>query len=258
MKKQLSEKEALRRERKKKIRRKRLVILALFLISTGIIVFAVLLKVKLFPIKSISAKGSSVYKSEEIIYASGIAEKSPIMGFSKSLVEKRITKKLPFIESVKITRNFPDAVSLKVSDANECYLFRSGKDYYTVSEKGKVLKKSVYPTDGLIEVLSKDTLLKTGEKIAFKNDKTQELFDLLSTYPKSKNITLNTINIESAVHIVINVENRFEVNLGNETNLKEKINHLAGMIAEIGDRKGKINLDVWSNSDSKGTFIEEN
>ena len=59
------------------------------------------------------------------------------------------------------------------------------------------------------------------------------------------------------MHITVFVEDRFEVNLGSDENIKEKIDHLSGMVKEIGERKGSINLEMWSKTDSKGTFIEE-
>lgn len=258
MKKKLSEAELARRERRKKIRRKRLAILALVLISIGVIVFVILLKTKLFPIKNVVSKGSKLYTSQEITNASGITDDTPIMSISETKIGQRLFRRLPYIETVKIKRNFPDAVVITVTDAKEFYAFKSGEKYYAVSQKGRVLKKYDELPEGLIEVVSNDTALKVGNDIKFKTDKEKELFDFLTTYPKEKGISVNYINIANSVRITIGVESRFEVNLGSEANLEEKINHLAGMIPQIGDRKGKINLDMWSNSDSKGTFIAEN
>ncbi len=258
MKKQLTDVEKARRERRKKIRRRRLKILAVFIICIAIVTFVILLKTKLFPVKGVSAKGSSLYAESQIVNASGITGKTPILGFSDSTVKNRITKKLPYIETVDIKRKFPDSVVIRVSDASEYYAFKSGKSYYAVSEKGKVLNKYNSPPEGLIEVLSDDTELKIGNSIKFKNDQAKEIFDFLTSYPKEKGIAVNLIDISNSIYITMRVEGRFEVNLGNKENLKEKIDHLAGMIPEIGGRKGKINLDMWSNSDSKGTFIEEN
>ena len=258
MKKALTQQEIRRRERRKKIRKRRIIISLIFFLLIGIAVFGVLLKTKLFPVKNIKADGSSVYSSAEIIAASGITRKTPIMSISQSQVKKLLSKKLPFIETVTVKCSFPDTVQIKVGDAKEYYCFVQKDDYYSVSEKGHILNKYLELPQNVIEVKASSAKLKVGQDLSFGDNQEKETFELITAAIKEKGITLNSIDITNIVHITMKVENKFEVNLGNKANLKEKIAHLAGMIEGIGDRKGKINLDMWSNSDSKGTFIAEN
>ena len=254
----MTEARAARLEKRKKIRKRRLLILLFSFLIIGMAVFAVLLKTKLFPIKKALASGSTVYTSEQIIKAAGITGKTPIFGITESSVAKRIAKKLPYVESLRIKRKFPDTVEIKVSDAKDYYLFLQDVAYYAVSKKGRVLNVYEELPEGVIEVLSESAKLNIGDNVSFADEKEKEIFDYLSSYPEEKGIRLNSVDVTNPLRIVIKVEDRFEVNLGSQANLKEKIDHLSGMIAEIGDRKGRINLDMWSNSDSKGTFIEEN
>lgn len=258
MKKKLTEAEIARRKRKKKIRKRRLTLLFVLLLGVAIIALFVLLKTRLFPIKNISAKGSQVYESSQIIKASGIKSGTPIMSFSNSKISNRISEKLPYVDTVKINRTLPDTVALIVSDAKDYFLFTLEGKHYAVSKKYKVLSVCDEAPEGLIEVSAKNVELNVGKEVVFKKNQTKELFELITTYLEEKKISINAIDLTNTSHITIKVEDKFEVNLGNKANLEEKINHLAGMIPEIGDRKGKINLDMWSKSDSKGTFIAEN
>ncbi|MBO7519832.1 MAG: hypothetical protein J6T73_03550, partial [Clostridia bacterium] len=108
-----------------------------------------------------------------------------------------------------------------------------------------------------IEVTVSDGKIKTGEAVGFKNKEEKEIFKLLYSCTKEKGIKLNGIDIQNTTAIKLFAENLYEINLGNNVNIKEKIDQLSVMIKEIGERKGKINLQMWSKTDSKGTFIPE-
>lgn len=258
MKNNLTEAELKRKLRRRKIRKRRLVICLFMLIVIGVAVFCVLLKTKLFPVKNITVNGSELYTESEIISASGINNKTPIMSISENAVKNRVSRKLPYIETLKIKKRFPDSVIITVSDAKEYYAFKTDDGYFAASESGQILNFYAEIPENTVEVAANGLKIKTGEKVGFSIDAERELFEFLTTYPTSKGIKLNGIDLTDSIHIVLRVDDRFEVSLGNKENLKEKIDHLAGMISEIGDRRGKINLEMWSDSDSKGTFIAEN
>ena len=204
-----------------------------------------------------AANGSKLYSAREIVDASGITDKTPLMTVTEGRITEILQSKLPYIESVKINRTFPDAVRITVTDAKETFSFKAQKEYFFVSESLRVLKASKSVKKGLIKVTLKDQKLKTGETVPFKDKEEKELFNLLYSYTKEKKIPLNAIDISNHTQITLNVSNLYEVNLGNNVNIKEKIDQLSAMIKEIGKRKGKINLEMWSKTDSKGTFIPE-
>ena len=65
------------------------------------------------------------------------------------------------------------------------------------------------------------------------------------------------MDITDELAITVKAENRFNVNFGSANFLENKFAHLAGMIKNIGaDKTGKINLSMWTNSQTQGTFVE--
>lgn len=257
MKKQLTEAEIKRRQRKRKIRKRRFISFLLILLLVGAGVFYYFLKTRLFPIKKIAVEGSKIYAAQEIISVGGISDKTPIMGITERSLKKKLQKKLPYVETVKIKRNFPDAVVITVSDAKEVFALRSDNGYFTLSENLRVLALLPYLPENTIEIKAKGLEPEIGNTVSFSDEQEEELFDSLYNHIKEKGVKLNGIDISNTVRITVFVEDKFEVNLGSNENIEEKINHLTGMVKEIGNRKGKINLEMWSKSDSKGTFIEE-
>lgn len=260
MKKELTEIEAKRNQRKKKIRKRRLIVFSVFMLLVCAVVLFVLLKTKLFPVKNISASGSALYTAEQIVEASGIDGKTPIFGISEKKTEENIIKMLPFIESVKIKRKFPDSVQITVTDAKEYFAFRTDGGYAITNKNTRVLNISQTEElpEGVIEVIADGLKFKTAKNVEFKNDTQKELFEILTSYPEDKNMKLNSVDITDTVQLKIRIEDRFDVNLGNRENLKNKIDHLAGMITTMEGKKGKINLESWSQSDKKAFFTAEN
>ena len=257
MAKKLTEAELKRKARKKKIWKRRIFIFFIVLVLAGAGVFYYFLQTKLFPVKKVAASGSNLYSAQEIVSASGITEKTPIMTVSESKVYANLQKKLPYVESVKINRTLPDFVKITVTDAKEAFAFKSGKEYFVVSEKLNVLTSSKKSKKGLIKVTANTDKLKAGLPVSFKTKEEKDLFNLLYSYTLEKGIKVNEINVSNKARITLFVSKLYEVNLGSSADLKEKIDQLAVMIKEIGKRKGKINLDMWSKTDSKGTFIPE-
>ncbi|MBO4433157.1 MAG: FtsQ-type POTRA domain-containing protein [Clostridia bacterium] len=257
MAKKITEAELRRRERKKKIRKRRFFIFLIILVLVGAGVFYYFLQTKLFPVKKVAASGSKLYSAQEIVSASGITDKTPLMTVSEGKITAKLQKKLPYIESVKINRTLPDSVKITVTDAKEAFAFKDKGKYFVISEKLRVLKASKKLKKGLIEVKADIGKLKTGDNVSFKNKEQKELFNFLYSYTKEKGIRLNKIDISNMTRVTIFASNLYEINLGSNENIKQKIDQLAVMIKEIGERKGKINLNMWSESDSKGTFIPE-
>ena len=258
MKKALTEIEMKRKMRRKKIRKRRLTFFLIFLLVAGIGVFCLLLKTKLFPIKSVAVKGSEIYSSRQIVKASGINNRTPILSISESKLKKTLQKKLPYVDDVKIKIDFPEKVTITVSDAKEYYAFKSEDGYFSASKNLNVLNLYGEKPEGEVEVSANELKLDVGQPVEFGDDAKREIFELIIKNISENGIKLNSLDITDSVHLKITVEDRFEVNLGSRDNLEEKIKHLSAMISKIGDRKGKINLEMWSKNDSKGTFIAEN
>ena len=59
------------------------------------------------------------------------------------------------------------------------------------------------------------------------------------------------------MNLTVNVEDKFVVKMGTDEFLEQKIAHLRSMIDSIGDRKGEINLSMWTPNNSQGSFVED-
>lgn len=249
--------EKRRAARRKKIRRRRLKVAFVFFIIVAVITLAVMCFTIFSPIKHITATGSKIYSKSEIIKASGITTDDNILVISEKKVEECIRKKLPFIDSIELKRNLPDAVELKVIDAKEFACYKTDDGYSIVSEKGYVLCCQSEQPKNVFEIVTSGVMGEVGTPIRYKNTNEKELVATLIASLVQENINIDSIDITNLSKINVSVEGKFTVCFGRDEYLDKKIAHLSGMIDSIGDRKGSIDLSMWSPNNTKGSFVEE-
>lgn len=251
--------EFLRRrlERQRKIRKRRICIFFFFFILILLCIGAVLCFTVLFPIEKINISGSEKYTAEQIAEACTVKVGDNLFNFTESGVEAELSKKLPYVEKIKIKRHFSGILDITVTDASEYACYNTDGKYFTVSSAGKVLKQTDSATEGFFCITGAAAVCEIGSNIEFSDEKSEELISEITEALTAKKIKTDYIDISDTVAITVGVEGRFKVLLGNANSLEEKINHLGGMLESIGDGKtGKINLSMWTSSDTRGTFVE--
>ncbi len=260
MKKPMAQDEFIRKrmERQKKIRKRRLITSFIFLICLSICVGIILSLTVFFPIENISISGSKVYTSEQILKKSGIEMGDNLFTVSASSVQSRLKAKLPYIESIFFERELPGTLKIKVKDSSEYACYFIADKYYTVSKENWVLCESESPPENIFVITGSKALCNVGSAVKFSDEETKILMDeLISTLSEEK-IKINGVDISDKVALKIEVDDRFSVNLGTSNNIPEKIKHLNGMIKKISpEKRGEINLSMWSTTNTRGTFIEE-
>jgi len=246
-----------RAERKKRIRRRRIFTAFLSFVFISLLVLVILCFTVLFPIKTVSAKGSKLYTAEQIVTASGITEKNNLFTVSEKELTEKIRVKLPFVDAIEIKRELPDTLIITATDAKECACIKDGDTYYTLSRKGYVLSSYPEKPEGVFLIVCNSKPLTLGEKAELKKENEINAISLVVDNLTTKKIVIDYIDVSDILNITAKVEGRFVVNFGNSANLDKKIAHLSAMVSKIEENKtGKINLSMWTSQKTEGTFVE--
>lgn len=246
-----------RAARQRAARRKRLKTAFVLFLIIALITLAIMCFTVFFPIKRINVSGSEIYSKSQIIKASKLTTEDNLFVVSEDAIEENIRKTLPYVDNVKLKRVFPDAVILTVTDAKEYAYYVSDDKYIVLSENNYVLKEQTDIPENVFEIITGGISGKMGEKAKYKNSSEEELVKNIKTLLLNENINIDKIDVSNILQIEVYVDNRFSVILGNSDYLPEKIAHLSSMIESIGDRKGSINLSMWSPTQSQGSFKEQ-
>lgn len=246
-----------RAQRQKKARRRRLKTAFIFFLIITLLTLAIMCFTVFFPIKRINVSGSEIYSKSEIIKASKLTTDDNLFVVSEEEIESNIRKALPYVDSVKLKRVLPDAVVLNVTDAREYAYYQTGDSYFILSDSGYILKEQTETPENVFQIITSGIEGKVAQKAVYKNDAEEQLVNTLITVLNQKEINIDKIDVSNILELSLEVEGRFTVVLGTTDYIEEKIAHLAGMIESITDRKGKINLSMWTPTNSQGSFVEE-
>ena len=137
-------KDEIRSINKKKIKRKRkakkvALLTALFTIvmSVGIVLVLTIF----FKIHTVTIKGDRVYSDKEIILNSGIETGENLFKINEEKLNERLSKTLPYIQSVTLERQLPDTLIVTVKATREVAAFQYGAGFILVNAEGKVLDR---------------------------------------------------------------------------------------------------------------------
>ena len=228
----LNKKQKIRKSKKKSIlRRQRMLFLKRFALAFGGLVFlflvffgAYLLLSKIFAVKSIEVMGSNIYSEQEIISAGELHTGESFLFLSSRNAENKIYKSLVNIDSVKISKKFPNKIKVDVEDAFPKYYIKEGEEYIVLSEKNKLLEKTSEPPTFLIGIIGLEfSVLETG-KIEYKNKDYEKLLHEILDSCKDKNLDeINSVDISDIQNITVNYDRRIKMNLGDKEDIDYKI-----------------------------------
>ncbi len=236
--------------KKKKRRVRKSFIFALLVLL--LVVFVILLTTVLLPINKITVNYSgSKYKKADILSAAGIETGDNILMLSKGDVNKKVTEKLPYIGSVEIKKQLPDKVVIIPKETKAVYCIKYNKKYVLLNSEYKVLEIVKKQKKNLTEIKGlKINSCKAGHAAEFKNQDDFGTVKKLLKLVKKSNYPINKVDISSKFDIMLTLDNRFQIALGDTEDLTEKIDFMEKTLNKI-DKKhkrssGTLNLTYYS------------
>ena len=228
--------------------------LTLFCIIIGAIIYAMLSPI--FNITSIEVSGNSKISSETILSLSGLAINQNIFNFSTSQVKNNI-KQNAYIESVEISRRFPDKVEISVEERVATFVLAIGNAYAYINNQGYILEitsnKGSYPIissyETPVEQIKEGSRLVT-EDLEKLND-VLRIMEAISIGDNNISKLITQINIQDKTNYILTLEKeKKNIYLGDTSNLSTKVLLINQILKEEKDNEGTIYLNVNLNTES--------
>ena len=193
----------------------------------------------LFRVEGFSLGGEGRYSKDEIVNASGIDVGDCLMWINLNKAEDRITKTLPYIESVTIKRKLPHTVSIEYKQAKVFYGVCVDGTWALTDTKYKVVEllDSEPKTAAQKIKLPKAAVFEVGSVIGFDVKEGEE--SPLDTYKKlmaeaektslKGKITGADVSDPAALSLIY--DGRITIKLGAFANISDKLKLSAGAIA---------------------------
>ncbi len=218
-------------------------------LSCGLLLF--LTKSAFFNIKSVEVYGQNI-TLQESLQKKGERFLDESLLFIKTDEIKQALKENPYVENIKVKKNFPNKMLLEVEESDIAYYIGKGKSAYILSSKLRVLEQNKNGNlngdiKNLIEIVGLEKpKMEIGERIVSTEDGVienfcEELYKIKKANETKHKITKVDLSNISMIKIWFG---RIEVRVGDGNELVEKINKVLNILEnkEINIEKGYIDL----------------
>lgn len=261
-------------------------------ISVAAALLLVLVLMAFLRVRTVSVVGNSLYTTAEIQEATGIGQGSALLLVNKTAVASRIKAQLPYIDDVRIGISLPDTVKLEVVELDTTYAVAADDgSYWLMNSAGKLVEQitakeaSEYLTivgvritgaevGQTIEVLEETAPEQPEEEAETEEEETDEEEPELDKPPEAsagermdlalKIIaqleevddirSITSIDVSSVYDLEIWYGTRFQVKLGDSTELSYKLEYMVAALAQLESYQSGV-LDLTFKEAKKATFI---
>ena len=212
------EREVIRRRKKSltstQIKRRRIALYSS--IFAAVVAIGVILSLTvLFKTEKIEVVGDKYYSKEQIIAFSGVDYQENIFIGAMYNTSEKVVENLSYIESVSVSFNIPDTITITVVDATPSYVIPNGKSFLLISSKGRILEEITENTDKLpLLTCGEVKTTEVGKYVAFNDANVPDILSDVSQClidNKIKNIT--AFDVSDTANIKLVYDGKITINI---------------------------------------------
>lgn len=248
---------ALRRRR----RRRAFLCFYLFTFLAVVTAAVVLSLTVLFKIETIQVEGTSRYSSQQIISAAKITTGENLFLAKTGQAALNIEQKLPYLDSVSVSRRIPARIVITVQEANPAGAVSYGGKYAVIDANGKVLELAAQQPKSCAVIKGiKLSKAEPGKTVTFADSSQKSVYEsLTSAIEETKFEKITEMDFTQSYKIQIVYDNRIVMNLGSASDFVYKLRFAKCILDQKGikaNEKGSLNLSVVS-EDNKAFFLPD-
>ena len=207
-----------------------------FLVICSAIVAALIL---FFKIQKIVVSGNQRYTEQEIIDCTGVEYGDNMFLLNKFAITGQITRQLPYVESVQISRGLPDTLVITVEECQAVVAIEQGDGVWLMSLGGKLLEK-VTAAQGAkyLQLSGVELLLPTvGSQMEFPeegNATEEQILTLLSVLDERGMMgDVQSIDCSDKHEMVMGYADRFRVVMNYDNDFPKSMEALEQVIEKL-------------------------
>ncbi len=213
-------------------------------------------------INSIKVTGSERYSEKTVLTAAELSTGDSILLMNPASLAYKIESKLPYVETAEIKRDWPDGVTIALTDAVPSLAVDTGKGYVLMNNSCKVL-------DDDAVAITESALIKgigvvnavPGETAQFTENVSTESFVKLCKAFEEYGITgITEYDLTSVSSIKVIIDYRVEVQLGTLAGAPEKLAFCKAVIDQTiaSDSKHPMVIDVTADGKAYARRKDDN
>ena len=248
------------------------------MITVAAVVVALVMGLSVFfKVKTITVSGAEVYSAWAVCDASGIEVGDNLLTFSHARAGAKIKATLPYVRTVRFGIKLPDTVNIIVEEEDVVYAIKTDDGtWWLMTSSGRLVEQSNESKSAnytriegvtITEPVANERAVATESVLVYETNEQNETVPVpvSVTGAQRLNAALQivqaleendivgeaaSINVASLEYIVLEYGSRFQVNLGDSTNLAYKINCMHDVILQMEDYQTgvlDISFTIWPN-----------
>lgn len=246
-------------EKKRRKKKKSILIFTIIILIIGGI-YAYLLTSPSFTIQEVLIKGNEQISNEKILELAEIKNGDNI--FSQlGIVTKVKLKQNGYIEDVQIRKNYPNKIEIQIKERKKQFQIKlETEGYIYIDEQGYILEYGIekleIPTIIGIEIAQADA----NEKKRLDESDLDIMENILQIREQFKNIEIadKITQIQVKDEYIVDLENEgISINLGDATNLKNRMYYVSSILKKETGQRGTIYVNGNLNEGFSAYFSAE-
>lgn len=197
-----------------------------------------LLRSSLMAVKHVTVTGSGHVGSAEVAKATGVATGVAMMDVSPKQVAREL-EALPWVASAKVSRQWPDEVTIEVVDRTPVAQVPAGRAFASVDDVGRVLETGV-PRDVDLPLLTGRTAPQPGRRIRAAGP----LLATATALPVAYRDRVERIGFARDGAVALTMRGDGVVTLGRSEALDAKFSSITAVLEHVGNLDKGCVLDV--------------
>ncbi|MBR2616554.1 MAG: FtsQ-type POTRA domain-containing protein [Clostridia bacterium] len=236
---------AFSKNRKKKALIRIGLVAAIVLLLSGVILW--LLLSKFFVVKAIRLPESESYTEEEILEKVGVPAGKALVTVSKKDVIRRIEENFPYLVDVSVRFRLPGTLEISFSEDHGRLAMTLGTETFSINEELVVIAKETGEGDKPRIRLYTDDVARcvVGEKLVFGSaDTLKTLGEMVRILEEREMLAdVQSIDIREKFNIKLRYLDRFDLVVGEKTDLEYKFAMVEKVVEDLGDGvSGRIDV----------------
>ena len=223
---------------------KRLIALLVFFLLVAITTLSLTV---FFKTEKVEIAGTTRYNHEEIVEKSGIVMGENLIMLNTAEVGETLKEEFVYIEGVRVKKNiFTGTAQIIIEEAVPFCTLTTDEGYYLISRGGTVLERlSDKPEDMYTVTGLSITEEMIGTKLNSEGDEQLSILEEILAAIESTGITkITEIDLGDVLNIVLNYDNRIDVEFGTRTELEYKMKYAKEILEKSIKSYERGTLDV--------------
>lgn len=231
--------------KKKNIVRAQKRFLILFTALVLALLFFLFLVDQFFVVRRITVTSQSpFYTEEEIVTATGIYVGEKMFAFSEEETRLEMLRKLSYFSNARIRKKFPSEVEISFEEIPGTMYVDVYEEHYILAPDFSVIARASeedLAVQTRMHVITTDvTRCVVGEKLILRDETHMALLEKIYAALSAEGLAeqVEYLDATNRFHITLNCSGRWEVDLGDSSELEYKVKMISGVIASADEEYG--------------------